>query len=91
MKTTRSTTGHTRNLGDGHFTHDVVKLPNMANTLKVKKQVMDVNISGGTIPMKFSLFDCLMSEWTAGKTVSVTKKMKNTLKSCRDDCLKMVQ
>lgn len=74
-----------------HLTQDVVKLPNIANTLNVRKQVIGVNNSLDTIPMNSPSPFCLMSEWTDGKQVSVTKKMKNTLNSCIEDCLKIVQ
>lgn len=42
MKTILSTTGITKYFLLGHWIHDVVKLPSIANRLNVKKQVIEV-------------------------------------------------
>lgn len=60
----------------------------MAKKLKVKKHVMVTKNCVGII--KSSLFR-LISEWTVGKTLSVTKKMKKMLNSCGPACLKIFQ
>lgn len=66
----------------------MAKLPNMANALKVRKQVM---VTKNFSEMKKSSLVRLMSEWTVGKTDSVTKKMKKMLNSCGPACLKIFQ
>lgn len=48
-KAARISTGMYKYLDDGHWTKLVVRLPNIANRLKVKKQVIGVKNSFDTI------------------------------------------
>lgn len=49
MNAARNITGIHKNFGFGHCIHVVVKLPSIANKLKVKKHVTAVNTSSGII------------------------------------------
>lgn len=71
-----------------HVTKLGRELPNMAQTLNVKKQVILSKYFSGIIN---SLSTGLTSACIAGKIDNVTKNTKKTLYNCGKACLKTLQ